>query len=64
MFAEFYKDLPGESPNEGTAGLGITGTVIPLPLNESRIHRDFVVLDTAGKGGFGDVLKVRNVIDE
>ncbi|OQV13821.1 eIF-2-alpha kinase GCN2 [Hypsibius exemplaris] len=60
----FYKSLPVESPSQNARDPGWQSAshFLPLP-SESRIQREFEVLESCGKGGYGDVLKVRNLLD-
>lgn len=64
LIAGFYKDLRGNLPDEGHSDLAsqLATRSLALP-NESRLHREFEILQFCGRGGYGDVLKVRNVLD-
>ncbi|XP_036323634.1 eIF-2-alpha kinase GCN2 [Rhagoletis pomonella] len=44
--------------------LPVALSVIPLmPMSQSRLRNEFEVITYLGKGAFGDVLKVRNILD-
>uniref|UniRef100_W8B1Y4 non-specific serine/threonine protein kinase n=1 Tax=Ceratitis capitata TaxID=7213 RepID=W8B1Y4_CERCA len=44
--------------------LGASSAFTPIvPTGQSRLHTEFEILQYLGKGAFGDVLKVRNLLD-
>ncbi|GAU88418.1 hypothetical protein RvY_01123 [Ramazzottius varieornatus] len=60
----FFQNLPPDEPRDHTSDIAAQLAKRSLPFsNESRLQREFEILEFCGKGGYGDVLKVCNLLD-